>query len=244
MTEGLRHELVEIDLEFIGDIAIGCDNCRIFEIAAVVHTSGVVFQTFVDPCPLDAVIPAPIEKDCFHITKSFIEEHQIQPIEVCLHKLIDFLHNLDADSITLIGHATFRSDMLIIQNAVDRSPSVTWPSNIRFADSLQVCRISFPHQRIYNLSALHRSIVGTEMCCAHSAVHDAIALRSILMRIPHIDQVTVTYSLSDYPLSNLKEIGAKTELFVARCGINVNGHKPHNLTVSQFQTLCAYFNTL
>lgn len=244
MTNGLRHQLVVLDLEFIGDIRHGCDKCRIFEIAAVVHTTGLVFQTFVDPCPNESEVPPPFESGCFHITKSFIDTYKIQPIERCLHKLIEFLGSLGADHITLIGHAAFRSDMLILKNALNRSPSVTWPSNIRFADSLQVCRLFFPREPVYNLSALFVSIIGQNMNNAHSAVHDALALRLILMRVTNLFHITVTYGISDYPLSNLENIGAKTELYVARYGLNTDQHKPPNVTQAQFNTLCSFFNTL
>lgn len=216
---------VMLDLEFLGDITHGTSACRIYEIAAITE-NGETFQTYVDPYPNLHILPQPLHDECFHITRDFIKSNQVQPIENALLRFVQFLNELNADHITIFAHAAFRSDKPILSDAIRRT-CIQWPSHIRFADTLNIARIVFPHIQQYDLASLYKHVLNNSMIHPHTALCDAIALREIVRAMPHSHHVTVTYSIDQYPLSNLPHIGAKTELYLMRSAFHPNIPSTH-----------------
>jgi len=207
-----------IDLEFVGDIQRGVNHCRIYEIAGVTNT-GDTFQTYVDPYPETHILPKPVHPGCFHLTRDFIQSNNIQPISHALARFIRFINNIAADNITIFAHAAFRSDKPILMNAIRRT-GLVWPTHARFADTLNIVRAAYPNIGKYDLASVYCYIFGSTMPRPHSALHDAKALDDILTAIPNHWEFTVTYAIDQYPLSRLKYIGAKTELYLMRCGFH------------------------
>lgn len=216
---------VMFDLEFLGDIRQGVEGCRIFEIAALTE-NGHTFQTYVDPYPGKAVIPSPLQPSCFHITRDFLQANAIPTIRIALEKFLQFLADIGATTITLLAHAAFRSDKPLLRRAVARA-GIEWPATVRFGDTLNIARIMLPKIKKYDLASLYFRILAIKMPCPHSALYDAVALSEILSRTPNYHELTVTYAIDQIPLSSIRGIGAKSELWLMRCGFDPNDPTTH-----------------
>lgn len=173
-----------------------------------------MFQTYADPCPDLDEIPAPVQKSCFHITKDFIEKNNIPNIKKALNKFIHWLKQFESGPILLLSHAAFRSDMLVLRAEV-RAANIPWP-NVMFADTLNILRIILPHVGTYNLNSLHVTVTGEDMKFPHSALYDATGLKRIMDHFPYFLRYTTMFQMHEMPFSNLKFIGAKTELYLVQ----------------------------
>ena len=236
------------DLEFLGDLNDGTRGCSIYEIAAV-GAKQRHFQSFVDPFPGRDILPSPVQRDCFHITREFIAEHAIQPIDKVIPRFLDYLNSLvkhPKDTIVLTSHGGFRSDFLILRHAMNNC-GLQWPSHIRFADTLQILRVCLPRAQTYTLSNLYRYCTRKDIPSPHSALHDTFALRHIMQHIEW-KQCAVHYALHEHPLSNIRHIGAKTEIFLTNRGYNIldpsTYHILHELTAVQKTSVERYVHEL
>lgn len=211
MSWDLSH--VWFDLEFLGDLNDGTDQCSIYEIAAI-NEDDVVYQEFCDPCPGEPIIPVPFHKECFRITRGYINEHNIDTVAVVLGRFVEYLASSitgDSNGVVLLSHGCFRSDKPILMHTVLQN-AIEWPRWVRFADTLQLSRVCLLQQPSYRLCDLYVNLVG---CCIkepHSATYDAMATKSVVGHMWDWQTRMVHYSLHDPPLSNVKHIGAKTEL--------------------------------
>lgn len=219
MAHQFHHRYVLFDLEFLGNIQQGAEQCRIFEIAAVDKSTTTEFQIYVDPYPGQRVFPPPVQDACFKITRQFCDDNNIETLDTALPKFFTWLDGLGSQYCTLISHACFRSDMLVFKHSCDRL-GITWPDNIRFADSLNILRICIPTAKRFSLDALHILVCGTSLECPHSALFDARGLKRVMECFPYFEQFTTVFAIHQHPYSLLKGIGAKTELLLVHSGFD------------------------
>ena len=126
-----------------------------------------------------------------------------------------WLRQFESGPIVLLSHAAFRSDMIVLRAEV-QAANIRWPNNIMFADTLNILRIILPHVGTYNLNALHFTVTGEDMQFPHSALYDAAGLKRIMDHFPYFLRYTAMFPIHQVPFSNLKFIGAKTELYLVQ----------------------------
>lgn len=193
------NEVIYYDLEFIGNLNESVGHCRIYEIAAV-KTSGDEFQSYVDPGePYTQPVVGSLPR----------RELLVDSLECVLERFIEWI---GPKPCYLVSHGNFRSDQRVL-----RAQNATIPNHIRFVDSLMVTR-AMVHSSKFSLSFLYEFLGHGEIDEPHSALHDARATKKILDGLPNWRRYACSYSLDVDALSNIKGIGAKTELYLHDSG--------------------------
>ncbi len=177
------------------------------------------FQIYVDPYPGQQVFPSPVQDACFKITRQFCDDNNIGVFKTALTKFIKWIDDLGSEYCTIISHACFRSDMLVLRHSCERA-GIRWPQNIYFADSLNMLRICLPCAKRFSLNALHVAVCGRPLECPHSAMFDARGLKRVMHFFPYFEQCITVWEMHQHPYSLLKGIGAKTELFLVQSGFD------------------------
>ena len=195
--------IIFYDLEFIGDLRESVGQCRIYEIAAV-SESGYEFHSYVDPGdPYDNPIVGSLPD------RKLLKE----PLFAVMERF--FLWANIGGDVYMVSHGNFRSDQLVLC-----AQSVRFPDNFFFADSLMITRAMVQSPR-FSLSFLYDFLGHGEIADPHTALQDARALRTIMNGLQNWTQFACVYRPHDTALSNLRGIGAKTELYLQSSGFDI-----------------------
>ena len=192
-------DAIFFDLEFIGNLNESVSHCRIYEVAAV-KPSGDEFHSYVDPGepyiqPVVGTLPR--------------RELLIDPLQRVLERFVEWIGPAPC---YLVSHGNFRSDQRVL-----RAQNATIPNHIRFVDSLMITRAMI-HSTKFSLSFLYEFLGHGKIDEPHSALHDARATKKIMDGLPDWRRYACSYSLHIDALSNIKGIGAKTELYLHNSG--------------------------
>lgn len=201
--------LVALDLEFCGDIASkGINNCRIWEVGAVVvspHRRGQCFSATVN-MPMK-VNGEEIRQHAGYprVTKAFLKAEGARPLT---HVLRDFVRWLGGPAV-LVGHNAYKTDKPILERAFRRCgmrPAVWW------LDSLPILRDAFPRRGVWTLASFYSQGVQ------HRALSDAWMLAQLIwcFKLP----LTMPVPIFHTPLRSLKGVGRRSEQILNRQGLS------------------------
>ena len=211
--------IIYYDLEFTGDLQSSANvgHCRIYEIAAVQNDTGEEFQAYVDPGepynePIVGALPP--------------RDRLTESLDAVMRRFFEWIGRR-SEGVYMVSHGNFRSDQRVLQ-----AQGVRFPPEYFFADSLMIARamLRFPK---YTLGALHERLGHGAIADPHTALHDARALKTIMRSLEGWTQYACVYRAEDTALSNLRGIGAKTELYLQRSGFVIHDR----LTWGCLQTL-------
>lgn len=198
-----------IDLEFVGTSS-KLETCYIWEIGAVHWFTGNTFTVAIRPDihPL----PPPFSPEFVTLTEEILTERDA----VDFHTAWDMFAQWVGSQLTqtcnalFVAHNAFKADKPMLE--IDtRRHGIKMPYNWYFLDSLIYCRRNMEKQSSYTLNEIYRTLMREDIPDAHRALSDAVALRTILLKINVYELSGPIYPSHSTSLQAIKWLGQSSE---------------------------------